>query len=123
MALTKTRTSVTWASAGVLTAGAGNVTSPAQDLSTSYATVINILLVNGATGPTVPAQVQIQTSNDNTTYSNFGGPLVGSVTNSATTSWGGIELPVAAKYFQCVAGSNTAQNVTVSTDYIMTTAL
>ena len=64
MAITKTSASI-WSST-TLTAGAGNTTSTANDLSTVYAATLNIKLVNGGTGPTVPAQVQIQCSNDGT---------------------------------------------------------
>lgn len=114
MSATKTRTSI-W-SGTTLTAGAGNTTSSAVDISTGYGAVLNIKLTNGATGPTLPAQVQIQVSNDNTTFWNYGGPLQGGVANSGVSSWGGIELPIGTKYVQLVAGSNTGQNVTVDAD-------
>jgi len=121
MAITKTNASI-WSST-TLTAGAGNTTSTANNLSAVYATTLNIKLVNGATGPTVPAQVQIMVSNDGTNYYNFGGPLVGSITNSATSQWGGIEIPMAVRNVQLVAGSNTGQNVTVSADISTVTAV
>lgn len=114
MATTKTRTSI-WA-AQTLTAGAGNTTATAVDLADGYGAALNITLTNGATGPTVAAQVQIEVSNDNSTWSKFGGPLVGSTANSAVSSWGGIDVPIGVKYVRLVAGSNTGQNVTVEAD-------
>lgn len=114
MAATKTRTSI-WASQ-TLTASAADTTSSAVTLTTGYGASLNIKLTNGATGPTVAAQVQIQLSNDNTTYWNFGGPLVGKTSNSGVSSWAGIRIPIGAQYLKLVAGSNTGQNVTVDAD-------
>lgn len=101
----------------MLTAGAGNTTSSAVDLSTGYGAQVDIQLTNGATGPTVPAQVQIQVAADvaGTLFVNFGGPLVGSTTNSAVTSWS-VDLPIGVNRVRLVAGSNTVQNVTVDAD-------
>jgi ribosomal protein S28E/S33 len=122
MALTKSRTSLN--SGTTMTAGAGDVTSAAQDLTGSYATVVDIKITNGATGPTVAAQVQIQIGADSggTLMCNLGGPLVGSVANSAVTSWS-VELPSAAGCFKIVSGSNTAQNTTLDCDYSRITGI
>ena len=57
MAATKSRTSI-W-SAQILTAGAGNTSSSWIDLSSAYGAQLDIKLTNGATGPTVAAQVKI----------------------------------------------------------------
>lgn len=115
MAATKARTSI-W-SAQTLTAGAGNTTSSAVDLSTGYGAQIDIQLTNGATGPTVPAQVQIQVAADTggTLFVNYGGPLVGGTANNGVSSWS-VELPIGVNRFKLVAGSNTGQNVTVDAD-------
>src|SRR5438105_254189 len=77
VAPTKTRTSI-W-SAQTLTAGAGNTTSSAVNINTSFECQVNIKLTNGATGPTVAAQVQVQVANDTTPtlLVNYGGALVG----------------------------------------------
>lgn len=122
MAVTKARTSVN--SGTTMTAGAGDVTSATQDLTAAYATVVDIKLTNGATGPTVAAQVQIQIGADaaGTLMVNYGGPVVGSVANSAVRSWS-VELPVAAGSFRIVSGSNTGQNVTLDCDYSRVTGL
>lgn len=115
MSATKARTSI-WA-AQTLTAGAGNTTSGAVDLSTGYGAQLDVSLTNGATGPTVAAQVQIQVAADfaGTLWVNFGGPLVGSTSNSGVSSWS-IDLPIGVARVQLVAGSNTGQNVTVNAD-------
>jgi len=115
MALTKSRTSI-W-NGTTLTAGAGDTTSSAQDLSAVYESQVDIKITNGATGPTVPAQCQIQVAADSggTLYVNFGGPLVANLGNSIVTSWS-IDIPIGVASLQLVAGSNTAQNVTISAD-------
>lgn len=115
MAATKARTSI-WSSQ-TLTAGAGNTTSSAVDLSTGYGAQVDIKLTNGSTGPTVAAQVQVQVAADvsGTLFVNFGGPLVGSTANNGVSSWS-VELPIGVNRLQLVAGSNTSQNVTVDAD-------
>lgn len=122
MALTKSRASLH--SATTLTAGAGNTTSSTVDLTGSYGTQVDIKLTNGATGPTVAAQVQIQVAADSggTLFVNFGGPLVGSTSNSAVSSWS-VDLPIGVGAFQLVSGSNTGQNVTLDVDYSKVTAI
>ncbi len=114
MATTKSATTI-WSSV-TLTAGAGDTVATAVDLTDGYGASLNIRLTNGATGPTVPAQVQIEVSNDNSSWYDFGGPLKATTTNSAVAEWGGIEIPAGVQYLRLTAGSNTAQNVTVSAD-------
>jgi hypothetical protein len=118
---TKTRTAI-W-TAQSLTAGAGNTTSSAVDLADGYGAALNIKLTNGATGPTVAAQVQIEVSNDNSSWFKHGGPLVGATGNNAVSEWGGIEIPIGVKYLRLVAGSNTGQAVTVDADISEVTAI
>ncbi len=122
MASTKVRTSI--ASAVTMTAGAGNVTSTAVDLSTGYGAQADIQLTNGATGPTVPAQVQVQVAADvsGTLFVNFGGPLVGTSTNSAVSSWS-VELPIGVARVRLISGSNTAQAVTLDADLSQVTGI
>lgn len=71
MATTK-EVSAIW-SAQTLTAGAGDTTSAAETIDTGYGAALHIKLTNGATGPTVPAQVQIEVSADNTEWYEHGG--------------------------------------------------
>ena len=115
MAATKARTSL--ASGVTMTAGAGNVNSSSVDLSTGYGAFVNVKLTNGATGPTVAAQVQVQVANDSggTLWTNFGGALVGSTTNSAVSQFG-VEIPIGCAAVRIVSGSNTGQNVTLDSD-------
>jgi hypothetical protein len=115
VAATKARTSI-W-SGQTLTAGAGNTTSSAVDLSAGYGAQVDVKLTNGATGPTVAAQVQIQVAADTggTLWVNFGGPLVGTTANSGVSSWS-VEIPIGVNRLQLVAGSNTGQAVTVDAD-------
>lgn len=122
MALTKSRTSI-W-SAQTLTAGAGDTTSSAQNLTAVYESQVDIKITNGATGPTIPAQCQIQVAADSggTLYVNFGGPLVSNTGNNVVTSWS-IDIPIGVASLQLVAGSNTAQNVTINADISTVTAI
>lgn len=125
MALTKSRTSI-WASQ-TLTAGAADTNSTWLDLTDAYVAQVDIKLTNGATGPTVAAQVQIQVANDYnagspTLVTNFGGALVGSTANSAVTQWS-VDIPPGVAALRLVAGSNTGQNVTVDADIDEVTAL
>jgi hypothetical protein len=114
----KTRTSI-W-SAQSLTAGGADTNGTWIDLSTSYGAQIDIKLANGGTGPTIAAQVQVQVAaNYNagspTLVTNYGGALVGSVTNSAV-SYFSVEIPIGVAAVRLVAGSNTGQAVTVDAD-------
>lgn len=122
MAATKTRTSI-W-SAQTLTAGGANTSSAWIDLSTAYGAELNIRLTNGATGPTVAAQVQIMVANDtaHTLPVNFGGAFIGGTTANEV-DYLSVELPLGVVAVQLVAGSNTGQNVTVDADISTVTAV
>jgi hypothetical protein len=114
MASTKSNTAI-W-SGQTLTAGGATTNSSVVDLTDGFGAALHIKLTNGGSGPTVAAQVQIQTSADNTEWYNFGGAFVGSTTNSAKVSWGGVDIPIGVEYLRLRAGSNTGQNVTVDAD-------
>lgn len=122
MALTKARTSIN--SGTTMTAGAGDVNGTGQDLTGSYGAQLDIKLTNGATGPTIAAQVQIQVAADSggTLWTNFGGPLVGPTSNNGTASWS-IDLPIGVAAVRLVSGSNTGQNVTLDADISKVTAI
>lgn len=119
---TKSRTSI-W-SAQTLTAGAGNTTSSSVNLTAVFESQINIKLTNGATGPTIAAQVQVQVANDSggTLWTNFGGALVGTTTNSDVIYFS-VTIPIGVAAVRLVAGSNTGQNVTVDADISTVTAI
>src|SRR5262249_1795576 len=98
-------------------AGAADTVSAWVDINTGYGAQVNFQLTNGGTGPTVAAQVQVEFANDtaHTLPVKFGGPLVGTTTNSAVSSWS-VELPIGVCSVRLRAGSNTVQNVTVDAD-------
>lgn len=99
--------------AGVtLTAGAGDATSDIWNKGQGGGTAF-INLLNGATGPTVAAQVQPQVSWDGATFFGFGGALVGGVANNGSYD-SVVEFPIEASYVRFVSGSNTDQDVTVT---------
>lgn len=125
MAITKSRASI-W-SGQTLTAGAADTNGSWIDLSGSYGAQIDIKLTNGATGPTVPAQVQFQVANDYnagspTLVTNFGGAFVGGTANNGASHCS-VELPIGVAAVRLVAGSNTGQNVTVDADISKVTAV
>lgn len=122
---TKSRTSI-W-SAQTLTAGAGDTNGSWIDLSGSFEAQIDIKLTNGATGPTIAAQVQVQVANDYnagspTLVTSFGGAIVGGTTNSGVTQ-ASVTIPMGVAAVRLVAGSNTGQNVTVDADISRVTAI
>ena len=121
MASTKVVTAI-WNSL-TLTAGAGDTTSTAITLDDGFGAVLHIKLTNGATGPTIAAQVQIEVSGDNSEWYKFGGPLLSNTDNNGIESWGGIDLPIGIEYVRLVAGSNTGQNVIADADISEVTAL
>lgn len=126
MAATKVRTSI-WASQ-TLTASAGNTTSSWVDLSGGYGAQLDFKLTNGTTGPSVPAQVQVQVGNNwnagsPSLVTDFGGPCVGDINGSNFYRAFSVEIPPGVAAVRLIAGSNTGQNVTVDADVSNITAL
>ena len=113
MAITKTVAAI-WQA--VSQAAGATTTSAAVDLRLAYAAAVSIKVTNGATGPTVAATVQIQTSEDNSEWYNFGGALQTSLGNGIVSQWGGIELPAATNYMRLVGTANTGQAVQLDAD-------
>lgn len=119
MAIAKTRTSL-W-SGQSLSAGGSNVNSSWIDLSAVDEAQVNFRLTNGATGPTVAAQVQIQVANDYNAGSptlpvNYGGAFIGVTPNSGVSSWSVPLMGEGIAAVRLVAGGNTGQAVTVDAD-------
>lgn len=106
----------------VLVAAAGDDTGASQNLPTGYGAQLNLKLTNGAAGPTLPAEIQIQVSSDNAEWYDYGGALVGGVANNGVYSWS-VHIPMTVQYFRTVQGSNTGQNVTCDIDYTHVTAV
>ncbi len=103
------------------------MTSSVIDLSATFQSQIDIKLTNGATGPTIAAQVQVVVGNNYnagspTLLTNFGGPLAGSTANSAV-SYFSVTIPIGVAAVELVAGSNTGQNVTVDADISSVTGI
>ena len=119
MATTKTTTVVV--NNVTMTAGAGN-TNHDITIDTGYGGMVALKLTNGATGPTVAAQIQTQQSNDGTNFFNYGGALQGSTANNDVESWA-IEIPIGVKRLRFVIGSTTGQNVTGRVEVTNTTAV
>jgi hypothetical protein len=101
-----------------LTAGAGDHTSSVwTKTDTNTDAMLLIKLTNGATGPTVAAQSQVQVSADNSNYFNYGGPISPGTANNATVSQS-VPLSANVNYAKVVSGSNTVQNVTVRVEAV-----
>ncbi len=105
-----------------MTAAAGDVTSSSVDLSAGYGAELFVKLTNGATGPTLPAQVQIEVSGDNSKFFEFGGAMVGLTGNNGVISWT-VDIPIGIQYVRLVTGSNTAQDVTIDADISQVTKI
>ena len=105
-----------------LTASAGDDTGATVTIDTGYGAQIGLKLTNGATGPTIAAQIQIQVSQDNSEFYDFGGALVGTTGNSEVSSWS-VEVPIGVEYIKTVQGSNTGQDVTCDIDLTNVTAV
>ena len=96
-----------------LTADASDVTSISVPLHASDGATAHIKLLNGATGPTLPAEVQVQVSPDDSLWISNGGPLKGGVTNNGAYTWP-MDITTGAKFARFVVGSNTDEDVSVS---------
>ena len=106
-----------------LTAGAGDTTTAAVTLDDSYGAALHLKITNGATGPTLPAQIQVEVSADNAEWYDLGGAYVGGVANNGIYDWGGIPINIGVEYLRLVAGSNTDQDVVVDADISEVTAV
>ena len=119
MATTKVNT-VIWDTI-TLTAGAGDTTSATQDLTDGYGGSLYMKITNGATGPTVAAQVIVWYSGDGTNWYQRSGGYVATLGATIVTSWV-VDVPIGVAYLKLVAGSNTIQNVTIRAELTEVTA-
>jgi len=120
MATTKVNT-VIWNDLA-LVAGAGDQTSTTQDLTDGYGGTLLMKITNGATGPTVAAQVGVWYSGDGTNWYQRSGGYVATLGNNVVTSWV-VDVPIGVAYLKLVAGSNTVQNVTIRAELTEVTAV
>jgi len=124
--MASTGTTITFFSGGTVAAGTVLVSSWA-DLSGNYGASIGAKIKNGATGPTLPAMIQLEVANDYNggAPSNpikFGGELTGNTTNSGTYSWGN-DIPMAWQAARVLVGSNTGQTIITDVDLSSVTAV
>lgn len=105
-----------------LTASASDNTSAIWTIDDGYGGELYIKITNGATGPTVAAQVQVWASPDSSNWYKFGGALVSTLGNAIITSWS-IPIPIGVEYVKVVSGSNTVQNVTIRSEGTEITAI
>lgn len=120
MASTKVVTAIF---SGTSVAASGSTTSVVVNLDNGYGAALGVKITNGGTGPTIAGQCQIEVSQDNSEFYNFGGPIVGALGNSAVTSKGGIDIPVGVEFLRLTAGSNTDQAVVWDADISEVTAI
>ncbi len=101
----------------VLVAGAGNHTSNIWTINDGYGGELCIKFTNGATGPTVPAQTQIEGSPDNIHWYEFAGVISGNNEDAGIKSCI-IGIPIGFKYARLISGSNIDENVTIRVEGI-----
>lgn len=106
---------------GVTVVVATPQTSAVVDNHLGYGATLTVQVTNGGTGPTIPANVTVQVSADNTTYVTWAADTAG-VTASTTYSFG-YQLPPEVAYARVVIGGNTAQSVTGLAQYNLISAL
>ena len=119
MASTKSNTAILNQS---LTDGGADVTSTTMTMTTSYGGSLSMALTNGGTGPTVPARLTVEISNDNSNWHTFAGPFNGSTTAGAAAEFVVI-IPKEVLYCRVVAGGNTGQAVTALVNGAQVTAI
>lgn len=105
-----------------LTAGAAETTLGSLTTTTDYGVSASLFITNGATGPTLPAFVKLQVSNDNTNWATLAGPFYAGTT-AATTYDFTITVPKEYQYIRVRGGGNTAQNVTSLATYSRVTGV
>lgn len=108
MAATKTLRTII--AAATSNSAAGTTTGTAIDITTKYGGLLTAKITNGATGPTVAAQVNIYTSGDNTNFKLFA-TAVHNTTNNGVGEWA-FEIPAGAMYVRADVTGNTVQAVT-----------
>jgi hypothetical protein len=118
-----TKTSSALASSQSVAAN-GSHTGTGVDLSTSYGTAaVDVEILNGGTGPTLPLVVTIETSNDGSIWGFFQVALVGGVANNGSYTAHGIVVPEGVQHVRTTATGNTGQAVSYSARVSRITAL
>lgn len=112
MATVKPNTNV-WVSQ-TLTADAADTTSDEVVFDDGYGGGGAAKITNGATAPTLAAEVQPQIKQDSEWY-DFGGAFVAGLDNNGVYSFP-LDFPIWVKNARLVAGSNTDEDVTITAD-------
>jgi hypothetical protein len=107
-----------------LTAGAGenSHTSALWTKNGGYGAGLSLKFTNGATGPTVAAQAQVQQSPDNSNWYNLGGVIGGPLGANGSRSLS-VDIPIWVKYARVLSGSNTDQAVVIRCEVTEVTAV
>lgn len=90
---------------------AGNTASGTLDLTTRFGALLTAKIANGATGPTAPCQVTIETSSDGTTYRELVVLEAGTANNGVYTF--NVDLPASVMHAKATFDGHTDQAVTV----------
>lgn len=104
------KTARTFQTSGTLTAGTP-IEGSTIDLRTALGCSVTAKITNGGTGPTVPATVEIQVSNDGSAWKSWAKASAG-VANSGVYEFS-FDLPPSIMYARTRFADNTVQNVTV----------
>ena len=107
--------------ASVAQAAAATTTGTALNMSTYYGGWLTGIITNGATGPTLPGILTVQTSDDNTTFRDAYVFTAG-ITASITYTFG-IDLPWGVMFVRTKFSGNTVQAVTIAAEIGAVTAL
>lgn len=99
------------------TAGSAHADSAVQTINTGYGAAGLLKITNGATPPTVPLGLQLQSSMDNSEFYDYGGPMIAGVDASESYSFPFHFKIGDAQYWKVINyQTNTVQNVTVDLD-------
>lgn len=108
MAVTKTSRTL---QSSATNAAAATTTGSAVDLTTALGGTLTAKITNGATGPTLPASLFIEVSEDNSNWKLFR-QYTALLGNSIVTEFA-VEVPASVMYIRSRFSGNTAQGVTV----------
>jgi hypothetical protein len=110
-----TKTPRTLEAGTVLTAGAADDVGSTLNLLDSYGGTLYAKVTNGVTGPTLPAQIKIEVSPNNSDWFTYAILVAGIESLSGEIgiySWTP-DIPEGVMYLRTAQGRNTGQNVTV----------
>ena len=98
-----------------LAAGGADIFSSVVKLGASYGAIAHRKITNGGIGPTVEAEIFVELSADQSTWSEFGSSLKGGTAVNAVTS-DSVEIFSKATHLRLKAGRSTDQAVTADAD-------